>query len=620
MEENLELIEGSVVLYNDIKYTINSIDEKRVELINEFQEIIGVNADELKSEVKTGINSISAYRSQDIQLAKERLKIIEPLINERSRAKVEEASKVHQKSVATIYRWIKSYKETGLLTSLIPEEHTGGKGKSRLDEEQEKIIIKNIDEHYLNSQRKSIKKVHLQIQLECRERNIGAPHYNTLVRRIKALSEYNVTKNRQGKSVARKKFDPKTKHFPDALFPLSSVQIDHTPLDIIVVDEKYREPLGRPWLTLAIDTFSRMVVGFYIGFENPNSMSVGLCIVQSILPKEQYLSKLNIEGEWPCYGRIKCIHVDNAMEFRSKMLEEAAIEYQIDINWRPVKTPEYGGHIERLLGSFASELHNLPGTTFSSLAERGGYDSEKMAVFTFDEIERWLTLYIVNIYHMKKHTAIGTSPFNRWNEGVFGTDESPGVGYQPLQVDERKVHLDFMPFQERTIQDYGVLIDGIFYYNDILRKWINSIDIKTGKLRAKRKFKFKRDPRDISVVYFLDPDLKEYFPIHYRDLSRPSMSIWELRKIKAVLTERGEQNIDENAIFDAYLTLQKMEENAKTETKKARRLKVVKTKQKTHKKIISPEKEPVLESSKALQEDIFKEIEAFDDIDDGAPE
>jgi putative transposase len=44
--------------------------------------------------------------------------------------------------------------------------------------------------------------------------------------------------------------------------PLEVVQIDHTLVDVVVVDELERLPLGRPWLTLAIDVASRMVNGF----------------------------------------------------------------------------------------------------------------------------------------------------------------------------------------------------------------------------------------------------------------------------------------------------------------------------------------------------------------------
>jgi hypothetical protein len=38
---------------------------------------------------------------------------------------------------------------------------------------------------------------------------------------------------------------------------LDFVQIDHTKVDVIVVDEQQRLPIGRSWITLAIDGYSR---------------------------------------------------------------------------------------------------------------------------------------------------------------------------------------------------------------------------------------------------------------------------------------------------------------------------------------------------------------------------
>ncbi|MDA1060554.1 MAG: Mu transposase C-terminal domain-containing protein, partial [bacterium] len=97
-----------------------------------------------------------------------------------------------------------------------------------------------------------------------------------------------------------------------------------------------------------------------------------------------------------------------------------------------------------------------------------------------------------------------------------------------------KLNLDLMPYMERTIQEYGVLIDNIYYYADILRLWIHARD--PNKPKQKRKFIFVRDPRDISVVYFLDPDLQKYYPVPYRNISHPPMSIWELNAVESNCT------------------------------------------------------------------------------------
>ena len=96
---------------------------------------------------------------------------------------------------------------------------------------------------------------------------------------------------------------------------------------------------------------------------------------------------------------MKTIHLDNAKEFRGKMLKRACEEHGIDLAWRPVATPHYGGHIERLLGTLLREIHSLPGTTFSNPRERGEYDSDAKAAMTLAELEKWLATYIVEVYH-----------------------------------------------------------------------------------------------------------------------------------------------------------------------------------------------------------------------------
>src|SRR5215467_12427668 len=52
--------------------------------------------------------------------------------------------------------------------------------------------------------------------------------------------------------------------------PLEVVQIDHTRADVFVVDEQTRTPIGRPWLTLASDVYSRIVPGFYLTMDAPS--------------------------------------------------------------------------------------------------------------------------------------------------------------------------------------------------------------------------------------------------------------------------------------------------------------------------------------------------------------
>ncbi len=389
------------------------------------------------------------------------------------------------------------------------------------------------------------------------------------------------------------------------------VQIDHTKLDIILVDDIHRMPVDRPWITLAIDVYSRMVTGFYISFDPPGALATGLCLAHSILPKEQWLEKYGTHSSWPVWGVMKTIHADNAKEFRGEMLKRACTEYGIDLSWRPVARPHYGAHIERLLGTFNKEIHNLAGTTFNNPVLRKNYNSEKASAMTLSEFERWLTIYITDIYHQRMHSALNCSPIIKYEQGILGDDNKPGVGLPSKIQDEQRLRLDFMPYEMRTVQRYGVQIDKCFYFTDILRPYINMTE--KGNSKAKRKFLFRRDPRDISTLYFYDPELSEYFPIPYRNSSHPAISIWEYRAAKK-MAEGLDKNANEDAIFEAYSKLRELEENARQETKKIRRNKQRKRHHASQDKPFIANR-PQVEPDDELFNNIvaFKDKEVFDD-------
>jgi len=570
--------EGDQVIHQGKEYTVNRIvnlqwiigQERgsfRVEKLKISDIAPKTNFEENEKEIQRQIN-IDLSTEEEWQIGKKRLEIIVPVINKRGDGKVvEEVSAKSGVSIPTLYRWVEMYETTNLMSSLVPKENTGGRGISRLSPEIDAIINTVIEDCYLTKQKKTVQKICIEVSMRCKNAGIKPPHNNTIRYRINQISEYQRLKGRYGKKAAEQKFSPKVGTFPGANFPLSVVQIDHTKLDIMVVDEVYRRSIGRPWITMAIDIYSRMCIGFYISLDPPGAMGTGLCICHSILPKEKWLAKMDIDGEWPCWGIMQVIHVDNAKEFKGTMIKRACEEHNIQLEWRPVATPHYGGHIERLLGTFLHELHSLPGTTFANIKDRKNYNSEKEASLTLSELEKWLTIFIVNVYHRRIHKSIDATPFAKYNEGIFGTNEQIGIGIPPRIMDERKLRLDFMPFVERTIQDYGVIIDNVYYYHDVLRRWINSSEPGIGKNRVKRKFVFKRDPRDISNIYFFDPELNDYYPIPYRNTSHPPMSIWEFNEIISKLKEQGKEEVNEDMIFEAYEVLRKIEEDSILKTK-----------------------------------------------------
>jgi len=591
---------GQQIIYNDILCTIiRNVDVRRISIEENASGIIHtVNIGEVspaESDKEIINRDLLEISEKEWEIAQNRFRIIRPAIENRGNLKyIEKAAEEAKVDKATIYRWINRYENTGSIISILGKKKNGGRGKSRLPEELEQIIQKCIKEIYLTSSRKSINFLIRAIGFECKTAGITMPHSTTIRRRINEISEEEKIKQRYGKKISDNNFKPIRGSFPHANHPLSVVQIDHTPVDIILVDEVFRQPFNRPYLTVAIDVYSRMILGINISFDPPGAMGTGLCVSNAILGKENYLSKLNIDGSWPCWGVMETIHVDNAKEFRGNMLKRACENYGMNIEFRPVATPHYGGHIERFLGSFSKAVHDLPGTTFSNINERSSYKSEKKASFTLAEFEKWMVTYIVNIYHKSIHSGIGMTPEEKYIDGIFGNNDIKGIGLPPRFHNERKVRLDFMPYTERTIQATGVVIDHIHYYDEVLRKYINV----ENKKQSQKKYSFRRNPKDISVIYFFDPDTNEYFEIPYRDARHPPMSVWEYRAAVKKWKEDNKGPINQDHIFETYKKLEEIELKAIKSTKKL---------SKNSRRIINKEftsKEFLVESISKLNKDL----------------
>lgn len=542
----------------------NAVERLRVDLIRPYQVVT-------TDGVVTSGRDIEDICDEDWKEAQRRFAIIKPLLGDsfRTREMVTQIATSTDISVATLYSWIRSYNEAGQLSALIPQKRGRKRGQKGLDAATEKVIEAAIKDIYLSKQRRRPQDVVDHVSYLCRNAGIQPPHANTVRNRLSALSTKKVLRARGMGDKARNLFEPIVGSFPGANFPLAVVQIDHTEADVIVVEEITRLPMGRPTITLAIDVYSRMVVGCYVSMEKPSAVAAGVCLSRAMMPKNEYLADLEVSGEWPVWGKISTVHCDNAKEFRGAMLSKACQQYGIDLQMRPVKVPHYGGHIERLMGTAAGESRKLPGATFSSPQGRKGYDSEKESALTLREFEQHLVEFIVNVYHQQQHAELNVPPWRQWEIGLLGDAFQPGRGIPEIPSDPQRLKLDFLPFVERTIQPYGVVIDDIFYYHEVLNPWINAHD--PDRTKYKRKFIFRRDPRDISVVYFFDPEALQYYEIPYRNAAHPPISVWELRTAQQRVKEEGRSHVDEEKIFEAVGRMRERVEVAIAKTKAARR-------------------------------------------------
>jgi Mu transposase, C-terminal len=149
--------------------------------------------------------------------------------------------------------------------------------------------------------------------------------------------------------------------------------------------------------------------------------------------------------------------------------------------------------------------------------------------------KRWLALQIAGVYHHSVHSALHCPPIEAWRNGLSDRLHEPR-----LPADHEQFFRDFLPGELRLVRRDGIRLFNIHYWDNILSSLSG---------RSKRKFLIKYDPRDLSRIYFQEEN-GTYWPIPYRDLRLPPISLWEQREAMRAIRAKGQKDVNENLIFD----------------------------------------------------------------------
>lgn len=497
---------------------------------------------------------------KQMALAQRRLRIIEPLLATpkfyRTQNQIKARADEFKVGLSSVYRWLDLYEARGLLSDLV-RPRSSFLGRSKVSPEVEYIIRDVLRSDYLSANRIDVINAHEEIGKRCKCLGLRPPHVVAVRTRINSLPEALRIRMRRGLS-SKNGGKPLDNQSLCADAPLSRVRVDQTKLDIVLLDEKHRRPLGRPYLTVAIDVYSRMVAGFYLSFESPSSSAVGMCIAHAVVQKDQFMASLDIVSEWPFAGKMQAVLVDNAFESNGADLKRACNQNQIQLEWISPSETSSCGQTERFLQAVGKRISSLPGTIFSDVYDREKFKSEKYSAYTLQQFKKWLTEFIVNKYHISFDSGINTSPLRRFEEGILGDVSSNqiGIGMPPRVIDERSFRIDFMPRVSRPIRSYGMRSKNIFYYHSVLIPWID----------AKRLFRFHYDPNDLSQYYFWDPDLEQYFAIPYRDSRHPPISFQEAKEATRSAIEQGHPRVCEQILFATHQSIEQHKRDQRLQT------------------------------------------------------
>ncbi|MEO3432312.1 DDE-type integrase/transposase/recombinase [Inquilinus sp. CAU 1745] len=379
-------------------------------------------------------------------------------------------------SVRQLSRWLDSWFQIGSpdlrdIRCIAPRFHLRGNGKDRFDPDVEDIVLETIEEMWLKPNKDSGAEILAvankridyldpegrEARFLDRDGKLRRPSLRTLYRLLNSIDTDVVVKGQRGAIEADRTCEPVVRG-PQASRPLEQVEMDHTLLDVIVLDAERNVPLGRPWITVALDRYTRMIIGVYIGFMPPGAHTVMLCLRNAIRPKEEFLERYpSIRNNWPCFGKPKAIVVDNGPEFHSRSFKEACLALNIDIIYCPVRKPRYKGKIERWFGRLTRQhLHKIPGTTFSNTKQRGDYKSEKEAVMTLADLKCSILKWIVDDYSVSIHRGIDCAPVVKWEEGVRKS---------PVSMPSRQGDLDILlsHVEDRKLTRTGISLHGLLY-------------------------------------------------------------------------------------------------------------------------------------------------------------
>lgn len=405
-------------------------------------------------------------------------------------------------SPSTGARWLKRYIEAGRdIRSLGSGDFRKGNTKERYPLEVTQMCHAAIEKVFLNKNRGSMQATLTEAEKLIRAENSLLPQGSKLIYPklpyIKALinriAKYDKDLKRLGVTATAHKYRNSV-HGVVCSSPLERVEIDHTRLDIVLADSVTGEPVGRPWLTMVIDVYTRAILGFSLSYDPPSHMTVAKALKMALLPKTNLQKRWpSIKGQWIMFGCMVEIVVDNGFEFHCASLEAACYQLGINISFCPRKKSWWKAHIERAIGTVNRAVTDgMPGRTFSGIKEKGEYNSVEEAAIPLEIMEEMIAKWIVDIYHETTHSELGLKPSEAWESAI-------SIENIPLVTNANELDAVMGIIATRDLSHMGIAHNVLRYNSDELGE-------VTSKFGGIKKVTFKWNPEDLGYIHVFSPD------------------------------------------------------------------------------------------------------------------
>ena len=204
--------------------------------------------------------------------------------------------------------------------------------------------------------------------------------------------------------------------------PFEVVHVDHQLLDIWCISGATGALLGRPWITLLIDAYSRMPLGFVLRFDSPSVHSVACAIFYCIRRHGRFADNL-VSDLGPELGSVD---LDIALGY----LRTAHVR-------RPGSKGRFGSIIERFFGSLKTrlivELAGSIDTVARSRELSASHDPRSNATWTLAGLSALLEDFLFNKYPNLVQGELGTTPAKTFQ---FGHEHAGERSARHVPVDD----------------------------------------------------------------------------------------------------------------------------------------------------------------------------------------
>lgn len=470
-------------------------------------------------------------------------------------------------SVSSLERYMQAFVASGGdIRSLIPQtRERGGKGQSRLENRVEQIMVEILNKYAAITERVStvdqiateiVNQIADENQFRGTDEQLALPSLSTIRRRIKAAGERRILGRRLSRREKQAESAPQIGPRPTRI--LERVEIDHTTLDLFVVDERDGLPVGRPHITACIDKYSGLVPGWHIGFNHGGYESIMLCLQHAILPKPDYRDLYETEHRYEVYGLFEKLCIDNGKDFKSRNLQNALAELGIIREEMPKETPWFKGSIERYFRRINQQLlKGKPGHTFGNVIQLGDYDAQADAVISLSGFLEMFYIFMVDVYPYSWHRGLEVIPMKQW--------EASFAKFQPdLFEDADSLKRILLPGVERTLRVRGIEWERNVYRAPELPR--------LRELYGNSKVRFKYNPDDLNVIYVPDPGSASGWASFYSTNPQytEGLSLAKHRIIRQYVNEQ-KQSVDRFSLARAKAHIQRVVEREFFTTQKLRR-------------------------------------------------